>query len=237
MFALGLVMLASSALLPPYLQNLGGYSVTDTGLLLAPRGVGTMFAMLFAGRLAFRFDPRYLMTGGVLLLLWSIWEMSGWTPAVPAAWLVFTTFVQGIGMGFIFVPMNLVAFATLPAVYRTDGTALINLIRNVGMAVGVSITTTVLASSAQTAHAQLAEHVTPFNRALSVNAPSLMWNPQLPFGLQQLNAVVERNAQIIAYANDFLFMFFISLPALLVIFLMKKPKLGQQQQPLEAAVE
>ncbi|MBV9569634.1 MAG: DHA2 family efflux MFS transporter permease subunit [Alphaproteobacteria bacterium] len=237
MFALGLVMLASSALLPPYLQNLGGYSVTETGLLLAPRGVGVMFAMLFAGRLAFRLDPRYLMAAGVLLLLWSIWEMSRWTPAITPSWLVFTTFVQGIGMGFIFVPMNLVAFATLPAVYRTDGTALINLIRNVGMAVGVSITTTVLASSLQAAHSQLSEHVTRFNRALGVNAPSMMWNPQLPFGLQQLNGVVEYNAQVIAYANDFLFMFFISLPALLVIVLMKRPRLTPQTQPLEAVSE
>src|SRR6185437_14839515 len=237
MFALGLVMLASSALLPPYLQNLGGYSVTDTGLLLAPRGVGTMFAMMFAGRLAFRFDPRYLMTGGTLLLLWSLWEMSGWTPDIPSHWLIFTTFVQGIGMGFIFVPMNLVAFATLPAIYRTDGAALINLIRNVGMAVGVSLTTTVLASGIQVAHAQLAEHVTPFNRALSQNAPSMMWNPHLPFGLQQLNGVVEYNAQVIAYANDFLFMFLVSLPALLVIFLMKKPSLNQQAQPMQAVAE
>jgi DHA2 family multidrug resistance protein len=237
MFALGLVLLASSALLPPFLQNLGGYSVTDTGLLLAPRGVGTMFAMMFAGRLAFRFDPRYLMTGGTILLLWSLWEMSSWTPDIPSHWLIFTTFVQGIGMGFIFVPMNLVAFATLPPIYRTDGAALINLIRNVGMAVGVSLTTTILASGIQTAHAQLAEHITPFNRALTVNAPSMMWNPQLPFGLQQLNGVVEYNAQVIAYANDFLFMFLISAPALLVIFLMKRPRLGQQPQPLEAAVE
>jgi len=172
-----------------------------------------------------------------LLLLWSIWEMSRWTPAIAPSWLVFTTFVQGIGMGFIFVPMNLVAFATLPAVYRTDGTALINLIRNVGMAVGVSITTTVLASGVQTAHSQLAEHVTRFNRGLGVNAPSMMWNPQLPFGLQQLNGVIEYNAQVIAYANDFLFMFFISVPALVVIFLMRKPTLNQQQQPMEAVAE
>ena len=78
------MLLASSALLPPYLQNLGGYSVTDTGLLMAPRGLGTMFAMMFAGRLAFKFDPRYLMTGGALLLLWSIWDMSGWTPQIGA---------------------------------------------------------------------------------------------------------------------------------------------------------
>ncbi|HSC19235.1 MAG TPA: DHA2 family efflux MFS transporter permease subunit [Rhizomicrobium sp.] len=237
MFALGLVLLASSALLPPFLQNLAGDSVSETGLLLAPRGLGTMFAMMFAGRLAFRLDARYLMAGGTVLLLWSLWEMSSWTPDISTHQLVVTTFVQGIGMGFIFVPMNLVAFATLPAVYRTDGAALINLIRNVGMAVGVSLTTTILASGIQTAHSQLAEHVTPFNRALGVNAPSMMWNPQLPFGLQQLNGVIEYNAQVIAYANDFLFMFLTSVPALLVIFLMKKPKLGGQQPPIEAAVE
>ena len=238
MFALGLVMLASSALLPPFLQTLGGYSVTDTGLLLAPRGVGTMIAMVLAGRLAFRFDPRHVMALGTTLLLWSIWEMSHWTPDIAPGWLVATMLVQGVGMGFIFVPMNLVAFATLPPVFRTDGTALVNLIRNVGMAVGVSITTTVLADSIQTAHAQIAEHVTPFNRALAVNAPGMMWNPQLPFGLQQLNGVVEYNAQMIAYADDFLFMFFISLPALLAVFLMKKPpSLGQQQMAVEAVME
>ena len=196
-----------------------------------------MFSMLFAGRLSFRTDPRYLMAGGVLLLLWSIWDMSQWTPAVLPSWLVAVTFVQGIGMGFIFVPMNLVAFATLPAVYRTDGTALINLVRNVGMAVGVSITTTVLASGIQTAHSQLADHITRFNRGLGVNAPSMLWNPQLPFGLQQLHRAVEYNAQVIAYANDFLFMFFISVPALVVIALMKRPRLSEQPRSLEAVAE
>ena len=75
-------MLASSALLPPYLQNLGGYSVTDTGLLMAPRGVGTMVAMVFAGRLAYRIDPRRLMLFGTTVMLWSMWEMSRWTPSI-----------------------------------------------------------------------------------------------------------------------------------------------------------
>jgi len=225
MFVLGLVMLASSALLPPFLQTLGGYSVTDTGLLLAPRGIGTMFAMVFAGRLAFKIDPRLLMGGGVSMLLWSIWEMSRWTPGISVSWLIFVTFIQGIGMGYIFVPMNLVGFATLSPVYRTDASAVLNLLRNIGMAIGVSITTTVLASSIQTAHAQLAEHVNPFNRALGVNAPGMMYNPQMPFGVQNINHMIEYNAQVIAYSNDFLFMFFISLPAIIVILFMKKPQM------------
>jgi DHA2 family multidrug resistance protein len=136
-------------------------------------------------------------------------------------------------MGLIFVPMNLIAFATLPPVLRTDGSALFNLMRNVGSAIGVSITTTMLASSIQTMHAQLASHINPFNRALSVNAPSMMWNPKMPFGVAQLDSIVQYNAQIIAYANDFLFMFFISLPALLVLFLMRRPALLQKPPEIE----
>jgi len=192
-----------------------------------------MFAMMFAGRLAMRIDPRFLMATGTGLLLWSLYEMSRWTPDIASWWLAVTTIVQGIGMGFVFVPMNLVAFATLSPVLRTDGSALINLMRNMGSAIGVSITTTVLANSVQTIHAQLAEHVNPFNRALGLNAPSMLWNPQLPFGLQQLNSVVEINAQVIAYANDFLFMFFISLPALVVIFLMRRPPMLQAPPKFE----
>jgi DHA2 family multidrug resistance protein len=234
MFVVGLVMLASSALLPPYLQNLSGYTVTETGLLMAPRGLGTMFAMVFAGRLAMRMDPRILMAFGTALLLWSLYEMSRWTPSITPWWLGTTTVIQGIGMGLVFVPMNLVAFATLPATLRTDGSALINLMRNVGSAIGVSITTTVLATDVQEIHAQLAEHVTPFNRALFLNAPSMLWNTQLPFGLQQLNGVIEFNAQMIAYANDFMFMFFVSLPALLVIFLMRRPRMLPQKVEFEA---
>ena len=82
-------------------------------------------------------------------------------------------------------------------------------------------------------HAQLAGNVSPFNRALSVNAPSMMWNPNLPFGLAQLDSIVQYNAQIIAYANDFLFMFFISLPALFVLFFMRQPALLQKPPEIE----
>ncbi len=223
MFTLGVVMLASSALLPPFLQNLGGYTVTDVGLLLAPRGVGTMVAMLFAGRLSLKVDPRYLMTVGAVLMLWAMYEMSTWTPSVHESTLIIVTFIQGIGMGLLFIPNNLIAFATLAPVLRTDGSALLNLVRNVGSAMGVSITTTVLDASYQISHAELAEHINPFNRGLTINAPAMMWNPQLPFGLEQVNAVIDRNAYTIAYANDFLFMFLVSLPVLVVIFFMKRP--------------
>jgi DHA2 family multidrug resistance protein len=223
MFAIGAVLLASSALLPPFLQNLAGYSVYQTGMLMAPRGLGTMFAMMFAGRMALRYDPRILMTLGSLLLLWSMWEMSGWTPQIDDWTLIEVTFVQGIGMGFVFVPMNLTAFATLAPQFRTDGTALTNLMRNIGSAIGVSVTTSVLAGSVQVSHSLLSQYASPFNRALGVNGPSMMMNPQIPFGLHNLNNIIEYRAQVIGFQNDFLFMFYVSLPTVFIIWLMKRP--------------
>lgn len=223
MFVMGLVLLASSALLSPYLQNLAGRSVTQTGFLMVPRGFGVMFAMMFAGRLTMKMDPRVLMTAGAALLCWSMWEMTGWTPGIGVGAISWVTFVQGMGMGLVFVPMNMVAFATLSPQLRTDGAGLSNLMRNIGSAVGVSVTTTVLATSIQTIHAQLAGVASPFNRALGVNGPSLMMNPQIPFGLANLNSLIEYRSQVQAYANDFLFMFLISLPVFAVIWMMKRP--------------
>ena len=224
MFLIGVILLASSALLPPYLQNLGGYTVIDAGLMMAPRGIGTMLAMMLVGRLSSRMDPRQLLALGTLMILWSMWDMAHWTPSIDMWTLASTTFVQGMGLGFVFIPATLVAFATLPAHLRTDASALMNLTRNIGSAIGVSVTTTVLATSAQIAHADMASHATVFNRALEQNAAGILLNPKFPFGAMNLNAVVERNAYVIAYANDFLFMFFVCIPVLFVIMLMRAPE-------------
>ena len=224
MFVTGAVLLASSALLPPYLQNLSGYSVTDAGLLMAPRGLGTMASMMFAGRAVYKVDPRLLMTGGLASLIWSMWEMSQWTPEISVTTLTIVTVIQGFGMGFMFVPLNMTAFATLPTAVRTDGAALMNLMRNIGSAIGVSVTTTVHTNSVQTIHAQLAHYASPFNRAFGQNAPSMMMNPSIPFGLSAMNGLIELRAQIQAFANAFLFMALVSVPALLIVWLMKRPQ-------------
>jgi DHA2 family multidrug resistance protein len=231
MAVMGLVLLASSALLSPYLQNLAGRTVTQTGFLMVPRGLGVMAAMMFAGRLTMKTDPRYLMTAGAALLCWSMWEMTGWTPQVGVFDISMVTFVQGLGMGLVFVPMNMVAFATLPPHLRTDGASLSNLMRNIGSAVGVSITTTVLSNSMQAIHSQLAVHASTFNRALGVNAESMFFNPQIPFGLAGFNRLIEYRAAVQAYANDFLFMFFVSLPVFAVIWLMKRPRFATENKP------
>jgi DHA2 family multidrug resistance protein len=237
MFVMGVILLASSALISPYLQNLSGRSVTQTGFLMVPRGFGVMFAMMFAGRLTMKADPRVIMTAGAGLMVWSLWAMTSWTPSVSVAAVSWVTFFQGVGMGLVFVPMNMVAFATLSPQLRTDGAGLTNLTRNIGSAIGVSLTSSILASSIQTIHAQLSGHASVFNRALGVNGPSMMMNPQIPFGLANLNSLIEYRAQVQAYANDFLFMFVISLPVFVVIWLMKRPSFAGSATPKMEVVD
>src|SRR5258707_20997 len=92
MFVMGAILLASSALISPYLQNLSGRSVTQTGFLMVPRGFGVMVAMMFAGRLALKLDPRLVMTVGAGLLIWSLWAMTSWTPSISVETISSVTF-------------------------------------------------------------------------------------------------------------------------------------------------
>ncbi len=223
MFTMGLVLLSSAALLPPYLQSLGGYSVTDAGLLMAPRGVGTMIAMMIAGRLSSRMDPRLLILGGILMMTVAVWFMTGWTPDVSSSAVVWTTMLQGFGMGFVFIPMQLVAFATLDPKYRTDGAALFSLMRNIGSAIGVSVAVVLLTQGTAIMHSQFAEQITPFNRALETGAAGLYMNPHMAMGLTAIDGAITRQATIIAYSNVFYAMLLAGLPAALALLLMKRP--------------
>ena len=237
MFAIGMILLSSMALLPPYLQNLGGYSITTTGLLMAPRGLGTMLAMVMAGRLTSRIDPRLLMLAGILMICASMWSMVGWTPDVDAWTLAFTTFIQGVGLGFVFIPLQVVAFATLPADLRGDGTALFSLIRNVGSALGISISSFLLAQTTQIMHARIAEGLTPFNHMLQNGGAYLLWNSATAPGRAALNAEVTRQASIIAYVNDFRFMFVVCLATAFLLLLLRRPPMSAESAIEHTAIE
>ncbi len=225
-FLVGMLILAIAALLAPYLQTLAGRSVVDTGLLLAPRGAGTMIGVMIAGRMANRIDPRWMMIAGILLVATSLWEMMGWTPDIDAWALSRNSLIQGLGLGLVFTPLQVVAFATLPAEMRTDGTALFSLLRNVGLAIGVSVTSVVLTQSTQIVHSQIAANLTAFNRNLQSGAAYLYWSTGNPKGFAALNAEVTRQAAIVAYVNDFKLLFVVSLLMLPLVLLMRRPDSG-----------
>ena len=233
MFAVGMVLLASSALLAPYLQTMGGYPVRDAGLLMVPRGLGTIFAMMVAGRLSNRVDPRLLMVLGIAALAYSFQEMATWTPAVTPFTLSWVTAIQGFGLGFVFIPLQVLAFATLPAQFRTDGAALFSLVRNVGSAIGVSVASFMLAQNTQIVHAQLAEGLTGFNHMVQTGGAYLFWNTATYAGRAALNGEVSRQALAVAYTNDFKLMFWVSLPTALLVLLMRRPRQAQKAAPAQ----
>jgi DHA2 family multidrug resistance protein len=238
MFAAGTILVSSSSLMAPWLQNLANYPVDAAGLIMAPRGIGTMVAMVLAGRIAARTDARLLMGFGILCVVWSIWEMTTWTPEISEARLIFTICVQGFGLGFLFIPLQMLAFATLPVMLRTDGASLFSLARNIGAAIGVSITSSELARNTQALHAEIGASVTPFNRALQDGGAVHQYlDPTTRHGAALLDHIINQQAQIIAYVDDYKLMIFTTLPALLLLFLMRRPQQAPRAADSHAAME
>jgi DHA2 family multidrug resistance protein len=234
MFAMGTVLVSTSALMAPWLQNLGGYPVATAGLVMAPRGIGTMAAMMFAGRFTTRFDARVLMGIGITMLCWSFWVMTGWTPDVTEWDVALVIVVQGAGLGLVFIPLQVVAFATLPVALRTDGASLFSLFRNIGAAIGVSVTSDLLAHNAQSLHAEIGAYVNPFNRALQHGAAQHILDPVHAHGAMMLDRVINQQAQIISYVDDYWMMIFTTAPALLLLLLMRRPRVAAAAAPGES---
>ncbi len=222
MFAVGMVLLAVSALLAPWLQTLGGYPVEAAGLIMAPRGIGTMAAMMIAGRVSNRIDPRVLMAFGIVVLAYSLYRMTEWTPDVSITTMVLNTVLQGFGLGFVFIPLQVIAFATLDPALRTEGTGLISLTRNVGSAIGISVTGAMITRNGQVEHSVLSGFVTPLNRAFQGAASAL--SPVTSQGAQMLDGLLTRQADIIAYNNDWVLMMLLTLPMLPLLLLMRGAK-------------
>jgi MFS transporter, DHA2 family, multidrug resistance protein len=199
----GLTYYASLALQPPYLQDLMNYPVVTAGLVLGPRGIGTMGAMIVVGRLVGRSDTRLLLAVGLGLTAWSFYAMTGWTPDVSQSTIVGVGVVQGVGLGFLFVPLSTVTLSTLAPAQRTEGAGLYNLSRNIGSSVGISVVNALLTRNTQVNHADIAQHVTAVNRAFESPVVTQFWNPLTAAGRAALDAMITQQAQIIAYIDDY----------------------------------
>lgn len=233
-FFTGTVMLASSALMAPYLESLAGYPVETAGMSMAPRGIGVMIGMQIASRLANLFDHRKLMATGLLLLGTALYSMSAWNPDVSRSTMVLTFMLQGFAIGFVFNPMTVMAFTTLPAQLRGYATSLQALCRNLGQAAGVSVTSFMLVRGTQSSHADIAAGITPFDRVLQGNdAVSHGLNPATRHGAVLLDQMINHQAQIIAYNNDFRMMSVVVVPSLLLLLLMRR----HERRPIAATAE
>ncbi|MBV6821624.1 DHA2 family efflux MFS transporter permease subunit [Pseudomonas sp. PD9R] len=223
-FIVGITYLASLALMTPYLQTLMGYPVLTAGMVMGPRGLGTMLTMFLAGRLLGKVDTRLLLLTGLGLSALSMWLMTGWTPNVSIQTIVYVGFIQGSSLGMLFVPLTTVAFTTLPVALRAEGTGLYSLSRNVGSSVGISIVTVLLAQNIQVNHAEIGAYVTPFNRVFDTWQIKSYLNPMVASGRATLDAMVTAQASWVAYLDDFKLLMVLSLAVMPLLLIIKSPK-------------
>lgn len=226
-FIIGIILLASLALLPPMLSRIFGYPTITTGLVMGPRGVGTMISMLLVGRLVRTVDSRYLVICGLILTATSLYFMTGFSPQMGAWPVIWTGVVQGLGLGLVFVPLSTIAFSTIDPKYRADATSLFSLVRNIGSSIGISIVSVMLSRNIQVNHVELGAFINPFNPTLAQLMPSAVQGNLVT--LSEIDALVNIQASMIAYIADFKLMMIVTLAAIPLALVLRKPEAASQR--------
>jgi DHA2 family multidrug resistance protein len=221
MFLIGILLYGTLALLPPLLQDLMNYPVMTTGLVLAPRGMGTLVAMAVVGRLSGRLDARLILGIGFIVTAYSLWRMTGFSLDMDMWPLISITVLQGFGLGLVWVPLSTSSFATLPAALRTEGSAFSSLVRNIGGSIGIAVGENVLVRGIQKNHAWLAEHASPFNPMLNLPGVRDAWSLHSSTGLAALNGEITRQATMIAYLNVFLLLMVLTIAMIPLLLLLR----------------
>jgi DHA2 family multidrug resistance protein len=233
MFAVGWILSGTLALMPSMMQDLMNYPVFTSGWMMAPRGFGTMLAMIFVGRTINKIDGRLFILVGFVLTAASLWQMTGFSLYMDSWPIVLAGFAQGFSLGLTFVPLNILALSDLPRHILTQGTALRSLMRMIGGSVGISILEAKLAQNTQTIHSHLIENLRPDNPAL--HGMTSHYSLTTPSGVAALNAEVTRQAAMISYIDDFKMMMLVILCSLPLVLLIKGPRRAAVAAPPAAA--
>jgi DHA2 family multidrug resistance protein len=224
MFLVGITLFSGLALLPPLLQNLMGYPVIFSSVLMAPRGLATMAAMMIVGRLTGKVDPRLMMFFGIAMMCYSLYLMTGFNLQMDYMPVIITGMIQGFGMGFVFVPLSTLAFATIAPSFRADGTAMFALVRNMGQGVGISVVTAVLSNMIQVNHMEVGERLTATSWGVRNLFPILLTGNKEYTAL--IDGLVSQQAAIMSYLDDFTLMMWLSVACFPIILMLRgnKPK-------------
>ena len=233
MFFLGFVLYASTVLIPQFLQQLMGYTAELAGLALSPGGAVIMCMMPVVGFLVSKVDTRYLITFGCLVSASSLFVMAGWDLNIDYATAVRSRMLQSFGLAFLFIPINVAAFAFVPKEKTNMGTGIINLARNVGASVGIATVTTMLERRTQYHQAQLMEHVNIFSVAYH-NMITGTQGKLIAAGSTAASAAaratgmvygtVQRQAAMLAFLDNFKMLGVVFFAVIPVLVMLKRPR-------------
>lgn len=235
MFSIGFVLYGSTVMLPIMLQSLLGYTSVLSGMVLSPGGIATMVLMPFIGILLMRVESRWLVGVGLLLGSIGLMHMAHFSLDVDFKTAVLSRTIQAAGLAFLFVPINSVAFTFIPKEKSNNATGIINLARNIGGSVGISVAITLVARRTQFHQATLVTHLTPYDapyqtflsQAQAILGSHGSMGQVIDQSHRLLLDLVNRHAAMLAF-NDTFWMFSLSFVALIpVVFFMKKTAPGK----------
>jgi MFS transporter, DHA2 family, multidrug resistance protein len=221
-FLVGMAMFIPLMLIPLQLQQLGGYPASEIGFLIMARGAGSIISLVFISRMGDKFEPRTLMTLGLMGTAAGTWMMSQWTPDVRGIDVFVANFVMGLAVGSVWAPMNKLALARLPKKVQDQGFAVFYLVFDMGYAIGTALIIALFTRHSQVGHALFAEHVSPFNRALQDNDTVRGgWDISAIEGLNMIDNEVTRQAVAVAFNNCYMVLTIVLLSIIPILLFFK----------------
>jgi DHA2 family multidrug resistance protein len=231
---IAMMLFGAITLVPLLVQSVLGMTVIQAGMVSAPRGIGMVVSTLLAGRLVAAVGERRMMFFGILLFVFNFWRMGTFTLDTPQADIAISGFAQGMGSGFVFLPLATMAFNTLRSELLADAAAFGVLSRNLGASAGISLGLAIQANSAMGARAHLVEPYSPDNAIMAtLPAPYSLSDPT---GLAILSGAVDRQAAMLGYAQTFQIMAVLALLMAPLIFLVRVRTKAAAERPPEPIV-
>ncbi len=232
MLFFGCSLYGSTVMLTLFMQTLMGYTSLNSGLALSPGGVASLVMLPIVGILVARVDIRALMTFGMGMICYGLLYMGRMSLDVSFGTLVYARVLQAIGMAFIFVPMNSIAYSYVAKESRNAASSLINVARNVGGSVGIAFCTAMASRLAQTHQVVLAGHLTPYDYGFT----SRIQNVTSMLGTQTGDSVtataqaqaalygaMRQQAATVAFIDVFKMLAVTAIIVLPLIWMMRKP--------------
>jgi DHA2 family multidrug resistance protein len=219
-FVYGMLNITPTVMLPSMLQNLMGYPDSMIGILLATRGAGMIGGFFLVARMG-RLDPRIGMVAGMAAIGLSGWNMAQFNLETDAVTVALNGVLQGIGSAIMWVPLSVVAFATLDARLMADASSIFHLLRNFGTSLFVSISVLTVSRTGRINYSELNENISPFSDVLDFPQVMGRWSMDSIQGLAALAKEVNRQALMVGYTNSFTLYALLSFSAIPFMLMVK----------------
>jgi DHA2 family multidrug resistance protein len=223
LFLVMLILFSSVSLMPLMTQNLMGYPAMAAGLINVPRALVIIAVLQMVGRLDTVVDRRLMAAVGLTILSYAFWRMAYFDLSMGTGTIIAATMIQGLGQGMVTVPVTTLTLATIRPGQRADASTLINLFRNLGGSVGVAWMQATMVVNGQAMHASLAAHVTPDSPAVRAGLTGA-FSPDSPAGALALNAEITRQADMIAFVDNYWLMIGMVIVCCPLLLLLRQPR-------------